>query len=126
MVRGEDLWGSTGAQVAVMAALGAFPPRYGHVPLWRDSQGQRLSKREDAEGLARGLATMAQASEGAIEVRGPYPCPIARIADRWRVQVEIVAANAGALQKFLTAARNAGTLVPGEAVAVDVDPVALM
>jgi len=51
VVRGEDLWSSTGAQVAVMAALGATPPRYGHVPLWRDGEGQRLSKREDAEGL---------------------------------------------------------------------------
>jgi glutamyl-tRNA synthetase len=51
VVRGEDLWGSTGAQVAVMTALGASPPRYGHVPLWRDPQGQRLSKRDAAEGL---------------------------------------------------------------------------
>jgi glutamyl-tRNA synthetase len=51
VVRGEDLWASTGAQVAVMAALGSPPPRYGHVPLWRDGTGQRLSKREDAEGL---------------------------------------------------------------------------
>jgi glutamyl-tRNA synthetase len=59
VVRGEDLWSSTGAQVAVMAALGATPPRYGHVPLWRDGEGQRLSKRDDAEGLdlwrSRGL-----------------------------------------------------------------------
>jgi len=52
VVRGEDLWPSTGAQVAVMAALGADPPSYAHVPLWRDGQGERLSKREGAEGLA--------------------------------------------------------------------------
>ena len=51
VLRGADLWGSTGAQVAVMAALGAPPPRYGHVPLWRDGAGQRLSKRQAAEGL---------------------------------------------------------------------------
>lgn len=61
VVRGEDLWPSTGAQVAVMAALGAHPPSYVHVPLWRDGQGERLSKREGAEGLAglrrRGLDT---------------------------------------------------------------------
>ena len=90
----------------------------------RDASEERA--RDDAEGLARELAAMAQAGDGSVEVRGPYPCPIARIADRWRVQVEVVAANAAALQRFLTAARNAGTLVPGEAVAVDVDPVALM
>ncbi len=52
VVRGEDLWPSTGAQVAVMAALGAEPPSYAHVPLWRDGQGERLCKREGAEGLA--------------------------------------------------------------------------
>ncbi len=52
VLRGEDLRASTGAQVAVMAALGASPPRYAHVPLWRDATGQRLSKREGAEGLA--------------------------------------------------------------------------
>ncbi len=52
VVRGEDLWVATAAQVAVMAALGASPPRYAHAPLWRDGAGRRLSKREGAEGLA--------------------------------------------------------------------------
>jgi glutamyl-tRNA synthetase len=52
VLRGADLWAATAAQVAVMAALGAAPPRYGHVPLWRDHGGRRLSKREGAEGLA--------------------------------------------------------------------------
>ena len=59
VLRGDDLWSSTGPQVAVMAALGWTPPTYGHVPLWRDGAGQRLSKREGSEGLegyrARGL-----------------------------------------------------------------------
>jgi glutamyl-tRNA synthetase len=52
VLRGDDLWGSTAAQVAVMAQLGAGPPRYGHVPLWRDASGHRLCKREGADGLA--------------------------------------------------------------------------
>jgi glutamyl-tRNA synthetase len=52
VVRGEDLWSSTGAQVAVMQTLGADPPAYVHVPLWRDAGGHRLSKRDQAEGLA--------------------------------------------------------------------------
>lgn len=52
VLRGEDLWEATGAQVAVMAHLGVTPPRYGHVPLWRDAKGQRLSKREGSQGLA--------------------------------------------------------------------------
>jgi glutamyl-tRNA synthetase len=52
VVRGCDLSSSTGAQVAVMAALEVTPPRYGHVPLWNDEAGQRLSKRHQGEGLA--------------------------------------------------------------------------
>jgi glutamyl-tRNA synthetase len=52
VVRGDDLLLSTGAQVAVMAALGALPPSYAHVPLWCDGNGERLSKRHGAEGLA--------------------------------------------------------------------------
>lgn len=51
VVRGADLWSSTAAQVAVMAALGTAPPRYHHVPLWCDATGARLSKRDAAEGL---------------------------------------------------------------------------
>jgi glutamyl-tRNA synthetase len=67
VLRGEDLWSSTAPQVAVMALLGVAPPRYGHLPLWRDRRGQRLSKREGAEGLAgfqaRGLDAAAVVGE---------------------------------------------------------------
>ena len=52
VVRGSDLWAATAPQVAVMAELGAAPPRYWHLPLWCDAQGQRLSKREGGHGLA--------------------------------------------------------------------------
>jgi len=52
VVRGEDLFWATGPQVALMRLLGREPPSYGHVPLCRDAQGQRLSKRDGAEGLA--------------------------------------------------------------------------
>ena len=52
VLRGDDLWSSTAAQVAVMAQLGAGPPRYGHVPLWRDGSGHRLCTREGSDGLA--------------------------------------------------------------------------
>ncbi|MEB3333896.1 MAG: tRNA glutamyl-Q(34) synthetase GluQRS [Cyanobacteriota bacterium] len=52
VVRGADLWSATGAQVAVCQALGMAPPRYGHVPLLCDGEGQRLSKRGSSAGLA--------------------------------------------------------------------------
>lgn len=51
VLRGHDLWPSTAVQVALIAVLGYSPPRYGHLPLWTDATGQRLSKREGAEGL---------------------------------------------------------------------------
>jgi primosomal protein N' (replication factor Y) len=96
----------------------------------RDESEERA--REDAESVARALAAEAdrtnagRAPEEQVRVNGPFPCPIARIADRWRMQVEVTAPTAAALGKFLTSARNGGLLRPGEAVAVDVDPVALM
>ena len=52
VLRGDDLWSSTAPQVAVIELLGAEPPRYGHMPLWRDAAGRRLSKREAAGGIA--------------------------------------------------------------------------
>ena len=51
VVRGEDLWVSTGPQVALMQQLGCSPPQYWHVPLLVDVSGARLSKREGASGL---------------------------------------------------------------------------
>ena len=65
VVRGADLWSATGAQVAVMGVLGHAPPRYGHVPLWHDNQGQRLSKREGSAGLS-GLRAQGLDAPGVI------------------------------------------------------------
>ena len=61
-----------------------------------------------------------------IRLRGPAPCPIARIADRHRQQVEVIAPNAALLQRFLAAARSARLLHSSADMAIDVDPVALM
>jgi glutamyl-tRNA synthetase len=51
VVRGQDLWTSTAPQLAVMAALGGSIPRYWHVPLRLDTQGQRMAKRDGGLGL---------------------------------------------------------------------------
>lgn len=50
--RGADLLDSTARQVAVLRALGAAVPRYGHVPLVLGPDGQRLAKRHGAISLA--------------------------------------------------------------------------
>ena len=65
VVRGADLWSATGAQVAVMGVLGHAPPRYAHVHLWHDNQGQRLSKREGSAGLS-GLRAQGLDAPGVI------------------------------------------------------------
>jgi primosomal protein N' len=70
------------------------------------------------------MAALPEAS--GCTVRGPHPCPVTRVSDRFRMQVEVLAPDAAALQRLVTAARNAGAFPSGEVAAVDVDPVALM
>lgn len=51
VVRGSDLLASTARQILLFEAL-AFPvPAFAHVPLYLDSAGQRLAKREQSAGL---------------------------------------------------------------------------
>jgi primosomal protein N' len=58
------------------------------------------------------------------------PCAIARIAGRYRMQLEVLADTPGQASRFLAAARAggafSGALALGESVAVDVDPTSLM
>lgn len=51
VVRGADLLASTARQVLLFEALGVPVPTFAHVPLWLDSTGQRLSKRDQSAGL---------------------------------------------------------------------------
>jgi len=51
VVRGEDLIDSTPRQIALQEALGLPTPRYWHVPVIRDDQGRRLSKRDGSASL---------------------------------------------------------------------------
>ena len=47
-VRGEDHLSNTPKQLWVIEALGAVPPRYGHLPLLHGPDGRKLSKRHGA------------------------------------------------------------------------------
>lgn len=53
VVRGEDILSSTGRQIQLFRALGAPFPAYYHHPLVSDAQGDKLSKRQHSESLAR-------------------------------------------------------------------------
>jgi primosomal protein N' len=61
-----------------------------------------------------------------VRVDGPQDCVIARIADKWRVGVEIVAGDPRVIQGALGALRAKGLVKSDAATAVDVDPVAMM
>jgi primosomal protein N' len=61
-----------------------------------------------------------------LRIRGPAPCPIARIADKHRMQIEVLAESAVALQQFLTAARREALIKSDAEMVVDVDPIALL
>lgn len=83
---------------------------------------------ERAETVARTLASSLRplAAEDEVDLRGPAPCPIARLSGRHRLQIELLADDAGRLQQLLQRGREAGVIRPGESLAVDVDPVALL
>ena len=51
VLRGEDLAGCTGWQLALYEALGAAPPAFAHVPLLLDEHGRRLAKRDGARSI---------------------------------------------------------------------------
>lgn len=52
VLRGADLSGCTGWQLALYAALGAEPPAFVHVPLLLGPDGKRLAKRDAAIAVA--------------------------------------------------------------------------
>lgn len=88
-----------------------------------------LANKKRALHLARALhAANAQLSLG-VRLRGPSVCPIARLADHHRQQIELIASpphGATSIQKLLTALRNQNLLISDTHTAVDVDPVALL
>ena len=61
-----------------------------------------------------------------VRLRGPMPCPIARIADFHRHQIEMIAPDASTLQKIMTMLRNEKLLISDNRMAVDVDPTVLL
>ena len=67
-------------------------------------------------------ASRARTVAPTVEVRGPSVCPIARIAGKYRRQIELLADHAADISRVLAEARTQGLLKLGEELAVDVDP----
>jgi len=84
---------------------------------------------EKANGFAEELSARliaAGANDPTIQLRGPMPCPISRIAGYFRVQLVMSCAMPSKMQRVLAIAREKGDLARGERVQVDVDPVSLL
>jgi primosomal protein N' (replication factor Y) len=81
---------------------------------------------EISQKLAEELAAAIAQGGGQVVMRGPMPCPIARIAGYHRNQIELRCATAEPLQQVLGAVRVAGALFKTDSIAVDVDPVSLL
>lgn len=77
VVRGSDLLTSAGCQIQLFRALGAEPPRYGHIPLLTNPEGRRLSKRErDLDiGVLRARLTPEQLLGHLGHLLGMLPAP---------------------------------------------------
>lgn len=93
------------------------------------ARDERESKAKEAASVAaeaiRGAAGM-HADPTSVRVRGPAPCVVSRIADRYRFGVEVAAKTLGDLEWVLDAAWNRGALRNDESMAIDVDPIHLM
>jgi glutamyl-tRNA synthetase len=63
VLRGEDLSGCTGWQLALYDALGAPRPSFAHVPLLLSADGKRLAKRDAASSVAELRAQGKRADE---------------------------------------------------------------
>ncbi|MCH2160863.1 MAG: primosomal protein N' [Phycisphaerales bacterium] len=83
---------------------------------------------ELAEAVANRLSAIPDTAE--TEIRPPAACPISRVAGRYRIQLEVLGDTPGAVSRLLSIARSSGVfsgpLALGEAVAIDVDPTALL
>jgi len=120
----QDYAGFAATELAGRREVG-LPPfvRMARIILRHQDQAQ-LHKiaHEVAEKVTAAIA----ASGRGVTMRGPMPCPIGRIAGFHRNQILLQAERPEPLQAVLAAVRAAGGFAKAEAVAVDVDPVAML
>jgi primosomal protein N' (replication factor Y) len=90
----------------------------------RDQDPDKLQRH--AEAVFAQLSDAAAVEGDKVELKGPMPCAIGRIAGYYRNQVVITSATAAPLQRILATVREKGSLAKNERIAVDVDPVSLL
>ncbi len=90
----------------------------------RDQSVQDLHKRGDE--LAGALNQQIADSGVPVELRGPMPCAIERIANHHRAQIVLTSPSAAAIQHVMAVLRVDRGLVSNDKIAVDVDPVSML
>jgi primosomal protein N' (replication factor Y) len=91
--------------------------------IMRDQSLEKLEK--SSESLAAKLQGALLQTPG-VDMKGPMPCAIGRIAGYFRYQIVLSAATPGPLQRVLSVMRDRGDLAKSDRIAVDVDPVSLL
>lgn len=87
----------------------------------RDASEAAAQRRaEDIAGILRSLA------EDDVMITGPAPCPISRISGQFRFEVVVIAPLASTIQRLLAELRRMYGVKSDSAIAIDVDPVAMM
>lgn len=87
------------------------------------SSGRKIHDALAAEVARRGLS---RGASGAIRLMGPMPAPIARIAQHYRIAIEVIGNRRTVIQEVLGAVRSQGWLKSDAHTAVDVDPIAMV
>ena len=121
----QDYAGFAAAELANRREVG-LPPFSRMARIILRSQDQEELLKIDKEVAEKVAAAIASGGAGSVTMRGPMPCAIGRIAGFHRHQILVQSERAEALQAVLAAVRAAGGFGKAEAVAVDVDPVAML
>lgn len=84
--------------------------------------------RRGAEDIAAALRDAIEQLPGrdAVRLRGPFPCPVARVAGQHRVSIELQSSSRSHIQRVLGEVRAQGLLKSDAHTAVDIDPIALL
>ncbi len=90
----------------------------------RDQDQEKLTNL--CEKLAAELTTATASLGDQVQIKGPMPCAIGRIAGYYRNQIVLQANRADRLQQVLADLRTKGQFAKAERIAVDVDPVSLL